>query len=322
MPTVHVRQSLGLECTSQPLPPSLQPHQHFMLQAAVTVPEHRISDSAQQQQLQNEQLQRLLALSQRQPTSASHRAPQTFHWDGPTRQAEGGRPSLLAPINLAATSIQMAPETTAMSSTSSAPLSTPPSSPQIIHHYHMVLFAAYYVAMIWTGSFLSIDTATLHQLAAYIERIVAATSSPMSTLLVSLVYLERLRARAFKNPDSHAWWSNLQNQIGGISATSVAVSLPLQPLSALNMSPKVSPSAMVGVLFWNWRRRAAFRSAASSAKCSAPVHDAKTVVCCVYAGRCIYERQRVRLPLMARSDRHTCDRLCCNQTLLSVVSRP
>ncbi|KAJ1539835.1 hypothetical protein HK405_012378, partial [Cladochytrium tenue] len=58
----------------------------------------------------------------------------------------------------------------------------------------LVLFAASYVAFVCTGRFPAPGAGTTLRLAAAIDRAVTATAAPPAALLVSLVYLERLRS--------------------------------------------------------------------------------------------------------------------------------
>ncbi|KAI9360419.1 hypothetical protein DFJ73DRAFT_80476 [Zopfochytrium polystomum] len=96
----------------------------------------------------------------------------------------------------------------------------PPSSRQTNVYRHdqdsLVLFSACYISFVCTGVFPSPEADSTLRLAATIDRVVSATASPSATLLVSLIYLERLRSsRAsqarLSSSDVRAAWRVLQN---------------------------------------------------------------------------------------------------------------
>ncbi|KAJ1554390.1 hypothetical protein HK405_005205, partial [Cladochytrium tenue] len=81
------------------------------------------------------------------------------------------------------------------------------------------LFAACYAIMIWTGTFPSPSAPAVLQLSSFIERAATSTASPMSTILVSLTYLERVPSFAHLSATGHpACWSRLRHSIASYAA--------------------------------------------------------------------------------------------------------
>ncbi|KAJ1567850.1 hypothetical protein HK405_004550, partial [Cladochytrium tenue] len=108
--------------------------------------------------------------------------------------------------------------TSTVSTTSSVSSTATSRSGSIFRHNQdsLVVFAACYITFVCTGVFPSPDADSTLKLASAIDRVMSATVSPSATLLVSLIYLERLRstrasqARAASH-DARAAWRTLQH---------------------------------------------------------------------------------------------------------------